>query len=140
MDVALCLEITPTLVCSCHPQPVLRIEFEDLRCSELTASCGVDGYLLDWQFLVQESALGEQVEGLVTLVDESNLDLRVASSLELNSQRCLTLVDINRCSRRESDQRCDSEGLHDGQVRSVRTNDQSCWLLLERVERADDQC
>lgn len=61
----------------------------------LTASSLVKLDLLDGGDLVKEGTLAQEVQSLLAVVGDSDLDLRVANTLELDAERSVTLVDID---------------------------------------------
>ena len=61
----------------------------------LTASSLVKLDLLDGGDLVKEGTLAQEVQSLLDVVGDSDLDLRVANTLELDAERSVTLVDID---------------------------------------------
>lgn len=80
----------------------------------LTTSSRIDLDFLDGSNFIQESTLAEKVQSLLTIVGDGDLDLRVANTLELNAQRSVTLVDIDRGSGGDSGQGSNGElELHD---------------------------
>jgi hypothetical protein len=83
---------------------------------KLTASCRVDGNLLNRKFLIQEGTLAEQVQGLLAIIRHSDLDLRVPRGSKLDTQGRRALVDIDSSGtgigRQSSDGEL-SDDLHD---------------------------
>jgi hypothetical protein len=94
---------------------------------ELTATSRVHLDFLDRKLLVQEGTLAEEVQGLLAIVGESNLDLRVARRSKLDAQGSLALVYIDRSS---GGNRCQSG---DG---DLARNLHSGRLIETRVQRA----
>jgi hypothetical protein len=80
---------------------------------KLTASSGVDRDLFNGHLLVQEGTLAKKVQGLLAIVGDGDLDLRVTRSNELDTQGSITLVNIHGGSGGVSGQSGDGELAND---------------------------